>query len=174
MKWGVGAVQWVERWSDQFGKTLLVGLTGPFGMIAYEIYQHGKEIEKAAEWAAHGISKFMVFHSPPEAGPLRDLGNGRLMKTLADSIRPAPVIAAAYRVANEVSMRLGVPAASGVGAPARAAGAPSIIHNHIHYAPVIHASSELDLENALRRHARVLADEVNRVNEGRLRLTWGY
>lgn len=175
-QWGLDALHWIENWGARFGKLLLAGLAGPFGMIAYEIYEHWGAIKKAAESVAHGIASFFVGHSPPPAGPLHEIGNGRLMEAFAGSLRPAPALGAAYRVAQAVSMTMGAPAGGvaqaprGFPPPSRVAGAPIVIN----YSPVVHASSEIDLEQALRRHARVLGEMIEAHRAARERVAWGY
>ena len=94
---GIG--NWLGGWSATLGKAILMGIAGPFGMIAGEIYSHWDSIKAACEKLGSGIKDFFVGHSPPPVGPLHELGNITIAETIADRIRPAPVLAAIRRTA---------------------------------------------------------------------------
>ncbi len=165
---GFGA--WIPGWAKGFGHALLVGLTGPFGMIAAEIYKHWDAIKASCEKIAGGIKGFFVGHSPPPFGPLRDLGHVTIAETIADRIRPAPILAAVTRTAAAVALAaplMVAPAAAGAGAVAGAPGAAPIIH----YALVINGSglSHNELPRALETHAYELRRILSREDARRER-----
>jgi hypothetical protein len=60
-------------------------------------------------------------HSPPPLGPLHDLGRVNIVETIAERIKPGPVISAAGRTAAAIAMAAPLIAASA--APGMAGGA---------------------------------------------------
>ncbi len=90
---------WVGGWAAKLGKAILVGIAGPFGLIAYEIYSHWDSIKAACEKIGAGIKSYFVGASPPPVGPLHDLGRITIAETIAERIRPAPILTALRRTA---------------------------------------------------------------------------
>ncbi|MFZ0889586.1 MAG: hypothetical protein WA005_14115, partial [Candidatus Binataceae bacterium] len=88
-----GFGKWAEGWALTLGKAVLIGITGPFGLIGIEIYKHWDSIKDACEKLGAGIRGFFVGSSPPPFGPLHDLGRITIAETIAERIRPAPVLA---------------------------------------------------------------------------------
>jgi len=156
---------WLGGWGSGVGQAVLFGLTGPFGLIGYQIWKHWDSIKAACEKIAGGIEGYFVGHSPPPVGPLRNLGRVTIAETIAARIRPAPILSAVYSTAAAVAlaapMMAGGGAMAGVGA-ASGAGAPII-----HYAPVINGSglSEQQLLSVLEKHAYELVQMVNHERE---------
>ncbi|HUY26141.1 MAG TPA: phage tail tape measure protein, partial [Candidatus Binataceae bacterium] len=97
---------WTGGWAATLGKAVLIGITGPFGLIAIEIYKHWDAIKKACEHIASGIGKFFIGHSPPPVGPLHNLNKVNLIGTVADTIKPAPAIAAVRRAAAAIAVTM--------------------------------------------------------------------
>jgi TP901 family phage tail tape measure protein len=122
---------------------------------------------RAAEHVAERIKKFFVGHSPPPLGPLHDLNKVRIVETIAQTIQPAPMLAAIRRVAAVTA--IAAPMMIGVGAmPAMAAGpagaraAPIVVN--VTYAPVINGAGSADeFEQSARKHARELARIIEEV-----------
>ena len=112
---------WAEGWAKTLGKIVLMGIAGPFGMIAGEIYSHWDSIRAACEKIGSGIKDFFVRHSPPPVGPLHELGRITIAETIADNIRPAPVLAAIRRTAAAAAIA-STTIVAGVGGPAMAGG----------------------------------------------------
>lgn len=95
-------------------------------------------------------------HSPAKLGPLRDIGRIRISETIAERIRPGPMLSAVGRTAAAVAMAAPMmvsPAA--LGASSATPGAAPASAPVIHYAPVINGSGlgEAELLRVLRRHA---------------------
>jgi hypothetical protein len=80
-------------------------LLGPLGKIGSLIIDHFKG------------------HSPPPLGPMHQLNRVKLVRTIADTMTPAPMLSAVRRVALVTA--LAAPMMVGAGAPALAAGAGS-------------------------------------------------
>ncbi len=162
--------RWTGGWAASLGKTILTGIAGPFGMIASEIIGHWESIKAACEKIAGGIKSFFVGHSPPPAGPLHDLGRITIAETIADRIRPAPVLAAIRRTAAAAAIASTTIVAGAAGPALAGGGAGGIVIN----APItINAQAGADtaaLENivlrALDNHryelARILDQERER------------
>ncbi|MGB8414432.1 MAG: hypothetical protein WCE23_16575 [Candidatus Binatus sp.] len=113
--------EWAGGWALKLGKAILIGIAGPFGMIAYEIYSHWDSIKAACEKLAGGIASYFVHHSPPEVGPLRNLAHIQIAETIAERIRPAPVLAAIRRTAAAAAIASATIVA-GASGPALAGG----------------------------------------------------
>jgi hypothetical protein len=106
----LGSATW---WKDMglaivrgIGDGMLAGigyLLGPLGKIGSLIIDHFKG------------------HSPPPLGPLHQLNRVNLVRTIADTMTPAPMLSAIRRVALVTA--LAAPMMVGAGAPALAAGA---------------------------------------------------
>lgn len=84
-------------------------------------------IGSAAMWPVHAIENvvgklrsYLPF-SPAKLGPLRDLNRVRIVETIAETIRPAPVLTAIRRVAAATA--IAAPMIVGAGAPAIAGAA---------------------------------------------------
>ncbi len=115
---------WAEGWAKSIGQAVLMGIAGPFGLIGVEIYKHWDSIKAACEKIGSGILGYFEGHSPPKVGPLSHLGEHiTVAETIADHIRPAPVLAAIRRTAaaaaNESSTVI-----AGASGTALAGGAP--------------------------------------------------
>ncbi len=118
---------WLGGWASTIGKAVLIGLTGPFGLIATEIYSHWDSIKAACEKIGGGILDFFFGHSPPPVGPLHDLGRITIAETIAERIRPAPVLAAIRRTAAAAAIASSTIIGAGAGSSAMAAGgAPTV------------------------------------------------
>jgi hypothetical protein len=61
-------------------------------------------VGSAAEKVAGLIGGYFIHHSPPAYGPLRELSHLRIVETIAEHIRPGPVIAAAGRTAAAIAI----------------------------------------------------------------------
>jgi hypothetical protein len=107
-------------------------------------------------------------HSPPPLGPLRELNQVRIVQTIADTIRPAPVFAAVGRVAAAAA--LAVPIAVG-GAASAARGAGAGMGGPINITINIAGSvSDVDgLRHMLDEHGHELLESINREQERRAR-----
>lgn len=116
---GIGS--WLGGWGATIGKAILMGIAGPFGLIASEIYSHWDSIKAACEKIGGGIKGFFVGHSPPPAGPLHDLGRITIAETIAERIRPAPILAAMRRTAEAAAIA-GTVIVAGAAGPALAGG----------------------------------------------------
>jgi hypothetical protein len=126
---GVG--NWLLGWAPAVGKEVLFGLTGPFGMIGYEIYKHAGSIEAACKKLGGIVESYFVGHSPPPVGPLHNLGRITIAETIAARIRPAPILSAVARTAAAVAsaaptMDGGGVAMAGTGGGGSGGGAPII------------------------------------------------
>ena len=186
-----GFSAWIPGWAKGFGSALLIGITGPIGMIAGEISKHWDAIKASCEKLAGGIKGFFVGHSPPPFGPLHDLGHVSIAETIADRIRPAPFLAAITRTAAAVAIAaplMAMPAvAAFVPAPsprsavsasgATAPGGPAAITGASGAAPIINYSvaingsglSEDQLLHALETHAYELRRILSREDARRER-----
>ena len=152
------AGKWFKAWAPEIGDAIVLGFTGPFGLIAAEIYKHFDAIKAAARHVAEGIGRFFIGHSPPPEGPLHLLDRNRIPETIAESLRPAPILSAVHRLALVAA--LGAPLAAA--APAMAMGGAGVapVTINVSYAPHIEAGAGPELEEQLRHHSRVLADLV--------------
>jgi hypothetical protein len=112
---------WTIGWAKSIGKAILIGIAGPFGLIAYEIYSHWDSIKAACEKIGSGIKDFFVGHSPPPVGPLHELGRITIAETIAERIRPAPVLAAIRRTAAAAAIA-STAIVAGASGPALAGG----------------------------------------------------
>jgi len=122
---------WIAGWATTLGKTILIGIAGPFGLIEYEMYSHWDSIKAACEKIGSGIADFFVGHSPPPIGPLHELGRITIAETIADRIRPAPVLAAIRRTAAAAAIASTTMAAAAIGAgagPVMAGGGGIVIN----------------------------------------------
>jgi len=156
---------WLGGWGSGVGQAVLVGLTGPFGLIGYQIWKHWDSIKAACEKIAGGIEGYFVGHSPPPVGPLRNLGRVTIAETIAARIRPAPILSAVASTAGAVA--LAAPMMAGGGAMAAVGAAGGAGAPIIHYAPVINGSglSEQQLLSVLEKHAYELVQMVNHERE---------
>ncbi len=162
-----GSIDW-----KGLGASILMGIANgmTFGLTAHIIPVLGK--------IGSTILGHFKGHSPPPLGPLHQLGQVNLIQTIAETFKPAPVLAAIRRVAAVTMVAAPMMIAPAVGAMAgpmpggSSRGVPIVIN--ITYAPVIPASaaSRGDLEKELRSHARTLADIVEREIETRGRVRW--
>jgi hypothetical protein len=117
---------WVEGWAKSIGKAVLIGIAGPFGLIAYEIASHWDSIKAACEKLGSGILSYFEGHSPPKVGPLSHLGEHiTVAETIADHIRPAPVLAAIRRTAAAAAIASTTIVGAGMAGPAIAGGGGS-------------------------------------------------
>lgn len=114
---------WTIGWAKTIGKAVLIGIAGPFGLIAYEIYSHWDSIKAACEKIGSGIKDFFVGHSPPPVGPLHELGRITIAETIAERIRPAPVLQAIRRTAAAAAIA-STTIMAGAAGPALAGGRP--------------------------------------------------
>jgi hypothetical protein len=164
---------WAEGWAKTLGKIVLMGIAGPFGMIAGEIYSHWDSIRAACEKIGSGIKDFFVGHSPPPVGPLHELGNITISETIADKIRPAPVLAAIRRTAAAAAIASTTVIAAGAGAamagptstgPGAQNGVAPISFN---FAPVINGTklTKEELLEVLSKSAHEVARILERYRE---------
>jgi hypothetical protein len=113
---------WAEGWAKSIGKAVLIGIAGPFGLIAYEIYSHWDSIKAACEKIGSGILSYFEGHSPPKVGPLSRLGQHiTIAETIAERIRPAPVLVAIRRTAAAAAIA-STAIVAGANGPALAGG----------------------------------------------------
>jgi hypothetical protein len=114
---------WTIGWAKTIGQAVLMGIAGPFGLIGVEIYKHWDSIKAACEKLGSGILGYFEGHSPPKVGPLSHLGEHiTVAETIADHIRPAPVLAAIRRTAAVAAIASTTIIGSAAG-PAMAGGA---------------------------------------------------
>jgi hypothetical protein len=157
---------WMPDWAKTVGKAVLIGITGPFGLIASEIYKHWDSIKAACEKIGAGIRDFFVGHSPPPMGPLHELGRITIAETIAECIKPAPILAAAYRTAAAVAIAAplmasaAMPAIAASGAPGSAGGAGIVIN-----APLTINGAGLS-EDQLMRVLKSHAYELKKIVDG--------
>ena len=159
---------WVNVFFKEIQDDIFNFLMGPWNRLGDAITAKYKTIESAVEGVAHGIAKFFVGRSPIPYGPLHDLNLG---KQIAWSLDPAPVIAAARRLAIVTAMTM--PIAIGAGAvtaaargPSGAASAATEISVTINQTVHVAGGDPAQLVAALRSHnsqlAKSLVDEVER------------
>jgi hypothetical protein len=125
---------------------------------------------KALEAVVNKLRSYLPF-SPAKVGPLRDLNRVRIVETIADSIRPAPMLSAIRRVAMVTA--LAAPMMVGAGAPAIAAGArggtPAVVINYTVNISGAAAGDAASFKRALDKHGRDLVDIMNRELDKRSR-----
>jgi Phage-related minor tail protein len=126
----------------------------------------------AVEALAHSIRRYLPF-SPAETGPLRDLHRVRIVQTIAESIKPAPMTAAIRRVAAAAA--IAVPIAIG-GAAMPAMAAPMGRTGSVVYSPTVNvhvtgggdpAAIRAAVLDALRGHGYELVNVIDRERERR-------
>jgi len=122
-----------------------------------------KGIASAALWPVHAIENVFgkvaayIPHSPAKVGPLRDLHRVRIVETIAESIRPAPMVNAIRRVALVTA--LAVPMIASAAAPTLAStGAAAGRAVVVNISPVynINATTPEEFVKAAKDHAREL------------------
>jgi TP901 family phage tail tape measure protein len=124
------------------------------------------------EAVAHRIRSYLPF-SPAEAGPLRDLHRVRIVQTIAESIKPAPMADAIRRVAQvaavAVPLAIGGAVVPAMAAPmGRAGGGGSVVN--VYYHVEIKGAAAMDgheLRRALSAHAYDLVSVIDRERERR-------
>ncbi len=127
---------WTMGWAKTVGEAVLMGIAGPFGLIGVEIYKHWDSIKAACEKIGSGILGYFEGHSPPKVGPLSHLGEHiTIAETVAEHIRPSPVIAAIRRTAAAAAIASTTIVAAGAGG-AMAAGVPGASGGIIINAPI--------------------------------------
>ena len=119
----------------------------------------------AAEHVAKRVHDFFVGHSPPPLGPLHDLNKIRIIETIAETMRPAPMLAAIRRVAAMTAialpMAIGSAAVPAIASPASGGASAAPIVINITYAPVINGAGTADeFEKSAEKHARALTKIV--------------
>jgi Phage-related minor tail protein len=114
------------------------------------------------------IADHFVGHSPPPLGPLRHLNQVRIVQTIADTIRPAPVFAAVSRVAAAAA--LVVPIAIG-GAASAARGTGGGMGGGVNVTINITGSvGDVDgLRTMLEAHGHEILESINREQDRRAR-----
>lgn len=130
---GIAAYELYEHWATV--KHALVAACDAvknFGASMYEAGAHlmselGHGIEAAAMWpvqavegVAHRIRAYLPF-SPAKVGPLRDLHHVRIVQTIAETMKPAPMVSAMRKVAAAAALTLPLtiaPVAQALAAPA--------------------------------------------------------
>ncbi|MGC1339829.1 MAG: phage tail tape measure protein [Candidatus Binataceae bacterium] len=206
------AAQWlVNAAMDANPIGLLIIGVAALSVAIYELYKHWSAIEKlgsamyaagvhivkeigrgimaGAVWAEKAIShvadkirSYLPF-SPAKAGPLTQLHHVRIIETIADSMKPAPALAAMTRVSRAIALavpltlspmlagaafagpRVAPRISPGIGAssyaPGRSGGSGAGGNVTINYAPNIQAGPGTDfkeLMSVLRQHSRELWD----------------
>jgi len=148
------------------GEAVLIGITGPFGLIASEIYKHWDSIKAACEKIGAGIRDFFVGHSPPPMGPLHELGRITIAETIAERIKPAPILSAVRRTAAAVA--IAAPMMVGAGSAATASTSPAGGGIVINYAPHVEVHAAADTGSDAFRRAVMEALERDRYELVRL------
>jgi hypothetical protein len=148
----VGIGRWIEA-IDWKGTGIRI-----ITAIAEGIWAAAGLPEKAIEAVAHKLRSYLPF-SPAKTGPLRDLNRVRIIETIAETMRPAPMLAAMKRAAMVTA--LAAPMMIGAGAPAMAAGRPggAQINITVHYH--ISEGSPEEFTRAAEKHADKLLDIIN-------------
>jgi len=132
---------------------------------------------KAAWQIAEKIGRIVIGHSPPPEGPLHELGRITIAETIAERIKPGPILSAVNRTAAAVAiaapMMLGAGTAmAGTGAPG--AGAAIVVNAPITInAPGADpATLEKIVVEAFRRHryelVKAMESELERRERTRL------
>jgi TP901 family phage tail tape measure protein len=156
---------WIEglgsRWF-QAGFNLVKAIGA--GIAAAVMYPIHAIADVAAKIRAH------LPFSPAQVGPLRDLGHVKIVETIAQSIRPGPMLQAIRRTAAVAA--IAVPMAIGAGAmPAAAtttrAEVPVVVNLNVSY--TINGVESGDLKKVLEKHGYELAETLNRELERRRR-----
>ncbi len=133
-----------------------LGITILKGIGEGLLYSSGLgEVAFAARKVAGLISDHFAGHSPPPLGPLHDIGRIRIVESIAERIKPGPMLSAVGRTAAVIAM-----AAPMMGAgPAMAGGITIIDNSRI----TIGAGADSDaFIKALREHRYELVQEVRR------------
>lgn len=116
------------------------------------------------KWVAQKIRDLFPF-SPAKDGPLRDIHKIKLVETIAQSVKAAPLVNAMKNVAGSVAMA-GGPSGNGGGH----SGAPTL-----HYAPVITlgaGQSPEDFHKVLKTHARDIMKMLEDMTANKKRLAF--
>jgi TP901 family phage tail tape measure protein len=123
-----GGLSSFGAWFMGHWKEIALGVSAPLGWIVAAVWNLGPSlytagigilkslgdgILKGISWpieAAKGLAtklkNLFVGQSPPPEGPLRQIHRTRIVETIAESLNPAPAVAAARRVAQAVAMSL--------------------------------------------------------------------
>ncbi len=119
---------------------------------------------RALEAVAQKLRNLLPF-SPAREGPLRELERVRIVQTLAETIRPEPLVAAMSAALAPLPMMAATALRAAGAAPARLAvpgwTAPAPTTVTINYAPVIHGTGAEDWVKAARRHADELVHIID-------------
>jgi hypothetical protein len=152
--WIIKAIQvllpYLERayeWGSHLISNFVAGIKAGIG-----------KVHEAMTHVAHTIRSYLPF-SPAEQGPLRDLHQVRIVETIAQSLKPAPLAAAMSGVAMAAAAAPGF--APDLGAGGGGGGGATI-----HYAPQITVNgggpnTRQDVLDALRQGHSEFADLVD-------------
>jgi len=124
--WGAvtAAVRSVWTTITNFGSAMYDAGAHLMGELARGIASAAMTPVHAVESVAHRIRGFLPF-SPAREGPLRDLHHVRIVQTIAETIRPAPMVSAMRRVAAAAAVALPL-TMTPIAMPAFAAVAPAL------------------------------------------------
>lgn len=146
------------NWSVNLLKTLAKGIASA---VMYPV--------RAIEGVFGKVARFIP-HSPAKEGPLRNLDRVRIVETIANTIKPAPMVHAIRRVAAAaiaaplmVGMAAGPAIASG-GRQSASSAAPVVIN--VTYAPVINGAGSPD---EWAKAAKAHADELMRIIDEKMK-----
>jgi TP901 family phage tail tape measure protein len=120
---------------------------------------------KAIESLGTKLLSYLPRFSPAKEGPLADLGRLKFVETIADTIRPGPVVTAIRRVAAVSALAMPMIAGPMVSpAIGAGAGAGGIVVNVSYTIRVNGSLSDADeFKRMLHAHAHEVAEEVERV-----------
>jgi phage-related protein len=109
------------------------------------------------------IREYLPF-SPAKVGPLRDLHRVKIVETIAETMKPAPMLKAMRRVTAGTMMAAGV---SGGGSSAANVSGGNVGGHTITYAPVIHmngSGSKEEFAAMLKKHEKELVKVIEEAN----------
>ncbi|HLW69819.1 MAG TPA: hypothetical protein VKS22_04270 [Candidatus Binataceae bacterium] len=164
----VAAVAAVIAWWPQIKNFFVKIIPEAFQWGVNLLKTFAKGIESAVTWPIHAIEGVLgklrdyLPHSPAKVGPLRDLNRIRLVETIAETIRPSPIVAAMHRTA--LATMIAAPMLlSGM---AGSAG-PAPVQIVVNYSPTIPGGSADEWAKAAKRHAAELMRIIEREMERR-------
>jgi hypothetical protein len=114
---------------------------------------------RAVEQFGSAIVDHLKMHSRVRLMPLRELGHLALVESLAESIRPAPMISAMRRVATVAAVAMPIMVGSAA-RPAAAGAAPIVVNVSVNY--TISRGASDDFVKTAEKHGRELARIIQR------------
>jgi TP901 family phage tail tape measure protein len=176
---GAAIIIWWPQIKSFFAKTIPEAFNWGVNLLK----TLAKGIESAVLWPVHAIehvfSKVAQFipHSPAKEGPLRNLDRVRIVETIADTIKPAPMVHAIRRVAMAAAIAtpiaIGAAGSSAMAAssPARASSASAAPIN-IHVTYNVNGVSADEFVAAAKKHRDELVRLIEEATRRRARLSF--